>query len=114
MPGPSPVQWLDSIPPQRMQVSYEAVTASSLGPWKPIVSLPLSAGRPLHSCPRFATDMASFLMVYELKQIARLPANFQRHIACAAHVVLRLVTITGPDRKGVVTVSVTVESFQVY
>lgn len=111
MDGWYAVQWLEPIPAQRLRVSYEASTTTSRGPWNSTVSLPLSVGRPLHSCPRFATDTASFLLLYEFRRDTRMPDGFRQLIACAGHVALRRVTVGGPDGRGVVSVSVAVESF---
>lgn len=106
------VQWAgDEIPHLRLRVSYQVSTTTSLQPWEYSVSDPLITGRPLHECPRLATDRASFLVVYRIT--APLVADWSdANFACAARVAARRVTVSRPETyRGVLTVSVAFESF---
>lgn len=103
------VQWAEAIPHLALRVSYEVSTASSPEPWEYAVPNPLVTGRPLHECPRLATDRASFLVVYRIP--GPLPADWSdAHFACAARVPVRRVSIFRAQ-SGVVTASVAYESF---
>ncbi len=103
------VQWAEPIPHLRLRVSYEVSTTTSLAPWEHAVQDPLITGRPLHECPRLATDRASFLVVYRI--LGPLPADWSdAHFACAARVPVRRVSVRGPEN-GVVIASVAYESF---
>jgi hypothetical protein len=99
-------QFLDRIPHLRVQVSYEVSTSTSGAPWEHVIEEPLVTGRPLHECPRLATDRASFLVLY------RIPAQVSAaSLACAAQVAPRRVTISGSNTSGTLTASVALESF---
>ena len=104
------VQWAEAIPHLSLHIKYTVATATSLEPWEYVVASPLVTGRPLHECPRQATDRASFLVVYRIT--GPLPADWSdANFACAARVAVKRVSILGPDGHGVVTASVAFESF---
>jgi len=105
------VQWADeAIPHLSLRVKYTVATTTSLEPWEHVVASPLVTGRPLHECPRQATDRASFLVVYRIT--GPLPADWSDfNFACAARVAVKRVSILGPDGHGVMTASVAFESF---
>lgn len=104
------VQWIEPIPSLSLRVSYRVSTPASLEPWEHVVSEALVTGRPLHECPRLAMDRASFLVVYRIT--SSLPADWaDANFACAAQVVPRRVTVSGPDASGAVYVAVALESF---
>ena len=101
------VQWAEAIPHLSLRIKYTVATTTSQEPWEHAVASPLVTGRPLHECPRQATDRASFLVVYRITGPLPADANF----ACAARVAVKRVSILGPDGHGVVTASVAFESF---
>lgn len=104
------VQWIEPIPSLSLPVSYRVSTPASLEPWEHVVSEALVTGRPLHECPRLAMDRASFLVVYRITP--PLPADWaDANFTCAAKVVPRRVTVSGPDASGAVYVAVALESF---
>jgi hypothetical protein len=100
------VQWVGvKIPRLALPITYEVSTSTSLAPWEHAFPQPaVITGRPLHACPRIATDQASFLVVYQLPE-NRTAVDLARHIACVAQVAPRRVTVAGH------TATVGVESF---
>ena len=99
-------QWVDPIPHLRVRVSFTVSTSTSSAPWEHVIEEPLVTGRPLHECPRLATDRASFLVLY------RIPAQVSAaSLACAAQVAPRRVTVSGSNTSGTLTASVALESF---
>jgi hypothetical protein len=100
------VQWVGvKVPRLALPITYEVSTSTSLAPWEHAFPQPaVITGRPLHACPRIATDQASFLVVYQLPE-NRTAVDLARHIACVAQVAPRRVTVAGH------TATVGVESF---
>jgi len=100
------VQWVGvKIPRLALPITYEVSTSTSLAPWEHAFPQPaVITGRPLHACPRIATDQASFLVVYQLPE-NRTAVDLARHIACVAQVAPRRVTVAGH------TATIGVESF---
>ena len=111
MDGWYAVQWIGTIPRLRLRFVYETSTSSSLKPWNTTVQDEVVTGRPLHACPRFATDDAAFRIVVKISSGLGPPAGFAGRVACAAHVAARRVSITSSGVKGMFVVSVDVESF---
>lgn len=103
------VQWMESIPHLSLLVSYQVSTTTSLGAWEHAVEKPLITGRPLHECPRLATDRASFLVEFRIP--GPVPADWvDANFACAMRVPPRRVSLFNPG-SGVVIASVAFESF---
>lgn len=66
-------------------------------------------GRPLHACPRYATDRAVFNLQYRIHDP---PDNLQAVVACIAHVALRRVRVWAHDGDpSAYMFSITLESF---
>lgn len=105
------VQWLSPIPRMRLRLVYEASTSTSLRPWNSTLQEGLVTGRPLHACPRFATDDALFRVEFQVPRDRAPAAGFAGLVACAAHVAARRVSVVGPSVQGMFSVSVDVESF---
>lgn len=102
------VQWAEPIPHLELRISYEVATTTSLGSWPYVVQDPLVTGRPLHECPRLATDRASFLVSYDMPG----PVNLSiAQLACMMRAAHRRVSLSEPDTRGVVTATVAFESF---
>ena len=100
------VQWVGKIPRlSLLKITYEVSTSTSQAPWEHTFSQPVSTGRPMHACPRFATDQASFLVVYKLSPAIQQQADLARRIACSTQVAPRRVTVKG------LVATVGVESF---
>ena len=93
------VQWVEKIPRLSLKITYEVSTSTSLAPWEYSVPTPVITGRPMHACPRFATDQASFLVVYKLPPPAAVGRKQEdllaRRIACSVQVAPRRVTVSG-------------------
>ena len=102
------VQWAEPIPHLSLRVSYWVSTRTSLGPWEFVVQDPLVTGRPLHDCPRLATDRASFLVLYHIQGSVNWS---EAQFACTVGVAPRRVTLSKPDQRDVVTAAVALESF---
>jgi len=105
------VQWIEAVPQMRLDVSLVVSTSTSVNAWEHVVRPPLVTGRPLHECPRVATDRASFLAVFRIH--APLPGDCAvANIACAVHAPTRRIRVDGTGNEtGVVTLSVAMESF---
>lgn len=103
------VQFKGSMPLLKMQVSYEVSTNTSLSPW--VYKDTLVAGRPIHACPRLATDRASFQVVYAFNG-STLVTNPAGLLACTAGVAPRRVVVSpGPGHDGLLSAYISVESF---
>ena len=102
------VQFKGPMPLLKMQVTYEVSTNTSLSPW--LYKDTLFAGRPVHACPRLATDRASFQVVYVFNG-SNLSMNPASLLACTAGVAPRRVVFSGPGHDGLLSASISVESF---
>jgi hypothetical protein len=101
------VHFKGSMPLLKLLVSYEVSTNTSLSRW--VYQDSLVTGRPVHACPRLATDRASFQIVYAFNGSAF--GNSTGVLACTAGVAPRRVGISGPGHDGLLLASISVESF---
>ena len=105
------VQWVGrKMPRLALTITYEVSTSTSIDPWTHSFPHPVITGRPVHDCPRFATDQASFLVLYRIPPTFD-PKDLARRIACSVQVAARRVTVTGPDALGGFAATIGVESF---
>jgi hypothetical protein len=103
------LQFPGRIPRAEFSVSFELTTTTSRQAYTVLVETNFQAGKPLHECPRVATDRASFLVVYHLFESP--PDGLAQRVACLVHVSPRRVDLVGPDAQGVYVLTVAVESF---
>ena len=110
------VEFRQKIPQLHLAISFTVSTSTSTSPWMWHVASPVDTGLPLPSCPRTATQTATFLATYQIflpVNLSSIPSELLNglvdQVGCSVQVPSRRILLAKPS-SSVLTLSVALES----